>query len=291
VKDFTADNLTEEVIKAYTANATSPRIKEVFGSLINHLHAFVRDVELTEAEWFEAIQFLTATGKQCDDKRQEFILLSDTVGVSMLVDTINHPKGGAGTESTVLGPFYVEGAPDMPDGGDIRRRRLDRAETCLVTGRVTDEKGKAVAGATVDVWQTAANALYDVQDPDAPQWNLRGRFKTNETGAYAVVTEKPVSYSIPTDGPVGKMLDAAGRHAFRPAHIHFIVAAEGYQPLTTHVFVNGDDYLDSDAVFATKASLVGQFEPCDDGALAKQYGIEAPFTRLEFDFGLMPHAD
>lgn len=288
MKDFTADNLTDEVVKAYTANARSPRLKQVFESLIRHLHGFVKDVELTEAEWFEAIQFLTATGKKCDDKRQEFILLSDTLGVSMLVDAINHPKGGKGTESTVLGPFYVPGAPEMEDGADIRRRHLDEAEDCLVTGRVTDNHGEPVAGATVDVWQTAANALYDVQDASAPEWNLRGRFRTNDNGEYSLVTEKPVSYSVPTDGPVGQMLDAAGRHAFRPAHIHFIVSADGYEPLTTHVFVNGDAYLDSDAVFATKTSLVGDFEPCDDAALGKRYGLEAPFTRLDFDFGLMP---
>ena len=288
MKDITVDNLTEEVIKAYTANAQSPRLEAIFGSLIKHMHAFVKDVELTEAEWFNAIQFLTATGKKCDDKRQEFILLSDTIGVSMLVETINHPKGGAGTESTVLGPFYVPGAPDMPAGGDVRIRHLDGAETCLVTGAVTDDKGNAIAGATIDVWQTSANALYDVQDPDAPEWNLRGRFKTGEAGEYALVTEKPVSYAVPEDGPVGQMLDAAGRHAFRPAHIHFIVAAEGYEPLTTHVFVNGDKYLDSDAVFATKESLVGEFNVCTDDAVGAQYGIGTPFTRLEFDFGLMP---
>ena len=288
MKDFTADNLTDEVIKAYTANSQSPRLKTIFGSLIKHMHAFVKDVELTEAEWFETIQFLTARGKKCDDKRQEFILLSDTLGVSMLVDTINHPKGGTGTESTVLGPFYVPGAPDMPAGGDVRVRHLDDAETCLVTGRVTDDKGNAIPGATVDVWQTSANALYDVQDADAPEWNLRGRFKTSDAGEYALLTEKPVSYSVPEDGPVGRMLDAAGRHAFRPAHIHFIVDADGYEPLTTHVFVKGDKYLDSDAVFATKTSLVGEFNVCTDGTVGAQYGIETPFTRLEFDFGLMP---
>lgn len=287
MKDFTVDNLTEEVIKAYTSKAGSPRMEQIFKSLITHLHGFVKDVELTEAEWFEAIQFLTATGKKCDNKRQEFILLSDTLGASMLVDAINHPKGGAGTESTVLGPFYVPGAPEMPFGGDVRRRHLDEAKPCLVTGTVSSADGKPLAGATLDIWQTAANALYDVQDPSAPEWNLRGRFKTNADGAYALVTEQPVSYAVPTDGPVGEMLGAAGRHAFRPAHLHFMVAADGHQQLTTHVFVKGDDYLDSDAVFATKEKLVGDFKVCDDLNLAKQFGLAAPFIRLEFDFGLM----
>lgn len=287
MKDFTVENLTEEVLKAYSANPASPRMKQIFASLITHLHGFVKDVQLTEAEWFAAIGFLTDTGKKCDDKRQEFILLSDTLGVSMLVDAINHPKGGAGTESTVLGPFFVPGSPDLAHGADIRRRHLDQAETCLVTGRVTDHHGKALAGATLEVWQTAANGFYDVQDASAPEWNLRGRFTTNGDGEYALVTEKPVSYPVPTDGPVGRMLDAAGRHAFRPAHLHFMVKAEGYEPLITHVFVNGDPYLDSDAVFATKESLVGDFITCNDAAEAQRYGIEAPYSRLAFDFGLM----
>ena len=287
MKDFTVENLTEEVIKAYTANAVSPRMKQIFASLITHLHGFVKDVELTEGEWFEAIEFLTATGKKCDDKRQEFILLSDTLGVSMLVDALNHPKGGAGTESTVLGPFFIPGSPELPYGGDLRRRHLDEAVPCLVTGQVTDQSGKPLAGASLEVWQTAANGYYDVQDPSAPEWNLRGRFTTNGQGEYALVTEKPVSYPVPTDGPVGRMLAAGGRHAFRPAHLHFMVKAEGCEPLTTHVFVNSDQYLDSDAVFATKESLVGEFTTSTDAAEAQRFGIHAPYSRLRFDFGLM----
>lgn len=288
MQDFTADNLTGEVIKAYTAQAASPRLRRIFASLITHLHGFVKDVELSEAEWFEAIQFLTATGHKCDDRRQEFILLSDTLGVSMLVDAINHPKGGAGTESTVLGPFFVAGAPDLPYGADVRRRQLAEAEPCLVTGKVTDAAGIPLAGATLEVWQTAANGLYDVQDPGAPQWNLRGRFTTTADGAYALVTEKPVSYPVPTDGPVGRMLEAAGRHGFRPAHIHFMVAAPGHDTLTTHVFVDGDGYLDSDVVFATKHSLVGRFATSTDTELGARFGLSTPFTHLAFDFGLMP---
>ena len=287
MKDFTVENLTEEVIKAYTANAVSSRIKQIFASLITHLHGFVKDVELTEAEWFEAIEFLTATGKKCDDKRQEFILLSDTLGVSMLVDALNHPKGGAGTESTVLGPFFIPGSPELPYGGDLRRRHLDEAVPCLVTGQITDQSGKPLAGASLEVWQTAANGYYDVQDPSAPEWNLRGRFTTNGQGEYALVTEKPVSYPVPTDGPVGRMLAAGGRHAFRPAHLHFMVKAAGCEPLVTHVFVDGDPYLDSDAVFATKDSLVGEFTTSTDVVEAQRFGIPTPYSRLRFDFGLM----
>ena len=287
MKDFTVENLTEEVIKAYSANAVSPRMREIFTSLITHLHGFVKDVALSEAEWFAAIAFLTATGKKCDDKRQEFILLSDTLGVSMLVDALNHPKGGAGTESTVLGPFFVPGSPDLPFGGDLRRRHLDEAVPCLVTGQVTDQAGKALAGATLEVWQTAANGFYDVQDTSAPEWNLRGCLTTNEQGQYAMVTEKPVSYPVPTDGPVGNMLTAGGRHAFRPAHLHFMVKAEGCEPLVTHVFVDGDPYLDSDAVFATKESLVGEFTTSNDASEAQRFGLPTPYGRLRFDFGLM----
>lgn len=288
MKDFTVDNLTDEVIKAYTANVNEPRTAQIFESLIKHLHGFIRDVELTEDEWMTAIQFLTATGKQCDDKRQEFILLSDTLGASMLVDAINHPKGGAGTESTVLGPFFVPGAPSKEFGGDVRLQQLEQATPCLVRGKVTSADGTPLVGATLDIWQTAANALYDVQDSNAPEWNLRGRFSTNENGEYAIVTEKPVSYAVPTDGPVGQMLSAAGRHAYRPAHLHFLVEAVGHESLTTHIFVEGDDYLDSDAVFATKESLVGRFADCDDAAVGQAFGLEPPFSTLSFDFGLMP---
>ena len=287
MKDFTVENLTEEVIKAYSANAVSPRMQQIFAALITHLHGFVKDVELTEAEWFATIEFLTATGKKCDDKRQEFILLSDTLGVSMLVDALNHPTGGAGTESTVLGPFFVPGSPDLPYGGDLRRRHLDEAVPCLVTGQVTDQAGKALAGATLEVWQTAANGYYDVQDASAPECNLRGRLTTDDEGQYAMVTEKPVSYPVPTDGPVGSMLAAGGRHAFRPAHLHFMVKAAGCAPLVTHVFVSGDPYLDSDAVFATKESLVGEFTTSNDASEAQRFGLPTPYTKLRFDFGLM----
>ena len=286
MKDFTVDNLTESVVEAYTKNA-SPRMAVVLKSLIQHLHEFARDVELTEQEWFQGIQFLTETGKKCDAQRQEFILLSDTLGLSMMVDAINHPKGGKGTESTVLGPFYVEGAPEVDSGSNIIKRD-DGHEKVLVEGTVTDADGQPIAGATLDVWQTAGNKLYDVQDPTAPEWNLRAKIKANDDGTYAFISETPQSYSVPADGPVGKLLEAGKRHSMRPAHLHFIVAAKGYQALTTHIFVAGDEYLDSDAVFATKQSLVVDFKLCDDENLAKQYKMEGSFRRAQCDFGLMP---
>ncbi|MGR8949655.1 MAG: dioxygenase family protein [Gammaproteobacteria bacterium] len=285
MKDFTVENLTESVVEAYTEKA-SPRMKVVMKSLIEHLHAFARDVELTEAEWFEGIQFLTATGKMCDAQRQEFILLSDTLGLSMMVDAINHPKGGKGTESTVLGPFYVDGAPEVPSGSTIIKRD-DGHEKVVIEGRVTDADGNPLKGATLDVWQTAGNELYDVQDPTAPKWNLRAKIIANDDGSYSFLTETPQSYPVPNDGPVGQLLAVGKRHPMRPAHVHFIVRAEGYQPLTTHIFVAGDKYLDSDAVFATKHSLVVNFDDCSDSGVANRYGLSGPFKRAVCNFGLM----
>lgn len=289
MKDFTLENLTDVVVEAYCKNATSPRTAVLLEGLIRHLHTFAKEVELTEAEWFEAIQFLTATGKKCDGQRQEFILLSDTLGLSMVVDAINHPKGGKGTESTVLGPFFVDGAPEVESGSNLIKRDIG-GEKVIVTGSVTDADGKPLSGATLDVWQTAANQLYDVQDPDAPEWNLRAKIKAKENGEFSFVSEKPTSYPVPTDGPVGQLLSAGGRHAFRPAHLHFLVAAPGHESVTTHIFVEGDEYLDSDAVFATKAELVVKFETSNDASLAKAHGMEAPFTHVHYDFGLMSSA-
>jgi hydroxyquinol 1,2-dioxygenase len=274
------------VVDAYTTNAATPRSAEIIASLIKHLHAFAKEVNLTEAEWFEGIQFLTETGKKCDDKRQEFILLSDTLGLSMVVDAINHPKGGRGTESTVLGPFYVDGAPVVESGANIIKKD-NGGEVVLVTGKVTDPDGKPLRGATLDVWQTANNQLYDVQDPDAPEWNLRATIKAKDNGEFTFVSEKPTSYPVPTDGPVGRLLAAGGRHAFRPAHLHFIVKAPGYETVVTHIFVDGDPYLDSDAVFATKAALVAKFEPSSDQALASEHGLSVPFTQMHYEFGLL----
>ena len=289
MRDFTIENLTEIVLEEYGSKTKDPRFNKIVTSLISHLHDFVKDVELTEKEWFEAIMFLTKTGHTCDDKRQEFILLSDVLGVSMLVDAINHPKGGAGTESTVLGPFYVEGAPEMEDGASIIKQAYD-GEVSLIQGQVTDNNGAPIAGAKLDVWQTAGNGKYDVQDPDMPENNMRGVFKTDAEGCFSFVTEKPLPYSVPTDATVGELLRASGRHAMRPAHIHFIVSADGYESLTTHVFSANDEYLDSDAVFATKSSLIGDYQQSEDADLASKYNLPTPFTHLRFDMGLMPSA-
>jgi len=259
---FTEENSADAVI-ARLGNCADPRLKQIMESAVRHLHAFVKEVEPTQAEWFQAIQFLTATGQMCDDKRQEWILASDTLGVSMLVDAINHRRPGGATENTVLGPFHVADAPKRALGDMIC---LDeKGDTCVVSGVVTDETGAAVAGAVVDVWQTNDDGFYDVQQPDTqPDFNMRGMFETDAEGRYHFKTVKPIPYPIPTDGPVGKMLEATGRHPMRPAHIHFIVSAPGYETLVTHIFVKGDPYLESDAVFGVKESLIVDF--ASDGA-------------------------
>lgn len=276
-------NITERVLRSLE-QTPDPRLKTIMTSLIRHLHAFIREVELTEAEWFQAIQFLTRVGQMCDDKRQEFILLSDTLGVSMLVDAINHRAVGNATESTVLGPFYRPGAPELPPGASISRD--GRGEPAVITGRVLSTSGTPLANALLDVWEGADNGLYEQQDPNQPDMNLRGRFRTDVQGRYKIVAIKPVSYPIPDDGPVGEMLRALGRHPYRPAHIHFIVSADGHVPVTTHLFARGDPYLDSDAVFGTKDSLVVDFIRHDSAEEAARHGVKAPFYIAEYDFVL-----
>ncbi len=275
MRNLSEANLTEAAT-ARLARCEDPRFKAIMTSLIRHLHAFVREVELTEAEWLEGIKFLTATGQKCDSDRQEFILLSDVLGVSMLVDAINHRAPDGATESTVLGPFYIEGAPDLPAGADISHG--SPGEPTEVSGRVLSVEGKPIAGARLDVWQTAANGFYSTQDPNQDRFNLRGRFRTDAEGRYRFRTIKPVSYPVPTDGPVGRILNAMGRHPHRPAHIHFIVSAPGYERVATHVFANGDPYLDSDVVFGVKNSLVADFTPKRDGSMLE----------VHYDFGLKP---
>ena len=277
MRQFTEDTLTDAVV-ARLGRCEDPRFKQVMTALIRHVHAFVRETELSEAEWMAAIRFLTATGLACVGDRQEYILLSDVLGVSMLVDAINHRKPSGATESTVLGPFYAEGAPELPAGTDISHG--GPGEPTEVRGRVLTPAGKPIAGAVLDVWQTAGNALYSTQDPKQDRFNCRGRFRSGADGGFFFRTVKPVSYPVPTDGPVGKILNAMGRHPMRPAHIHFIVSAPGYEPVATHLFVNGDPYLDSDVVFAVKNALIVDFKPRPDGK-----GLE-----VSYDFGLKPAA-
>jgi len=282
--NLTEQNLVNAVLDKLEG-AKDPRFKQVMTSLIKHLHAFVRETELTEQEWMTGIQFLTATGKKCDGKRQEYILLSDTLGVSMLVDAINHRKPGGATETTVLGPFYVAGAKDMPLWADIARDAP--GEPAYVFGRVLDVGGKPIAGATIDVWQTDGEGFYDVQRPGGNESYARGKFTTAADGRYGFRTVKPVSYPVPTDGPVGKMLLGMGRHPYRPAHVHAIISAPGYEKVATHLFVKGDAYLDSDAVFGVKHSLVVDFKPRPAGPTPDGGKSAAPFCTAEYDFRLV----
>ena len=284
MSDMTEQKLVDAVLKKLES-AKDPRFKEVMTSLIRHLHAFVRETELTEAEWLAGIQFLTATGQKCDGKRQEYILLSDTLGVSMLVDAINHRKPGGATETTVLGPFYVPGAKNMPMWADIAQEAP--GEPAYVFGRVLDVGGKPIAGATIDVWQTDGEGFYDVQRPGGNESYARGKFTTAADGRYGFRTVKPVSYPVPTDGPVGKMLLGMGRHPYRPAHVHAIISAPGYEKVATHLFVRGDAYLDSDAVFGVKQSLVVDFKPQPAGQTPDGGRSTAPFCTAEYDFRLV----
>ncbi|MGE0060139.1 MAG: intradiol ring-cleavage dioxygenase [Dehalococcoidia bacterium] len=258
---FIEHELTDNVIAQFEG-ASNERLRQITASLVRHLHDFVRENEITLEEWRAGIDFLTKTGQKSDDKRQEFILLSDVFGVSILVDAMNHGAEGT-TESTVLGPFYVEGAPELPNGASIVNEGTG-GEPARFFGRVTDGNGNPVAGAELDVWSTAPNGLYDIQEPDKPQ-NMRGRFVTDADGRYEFRTAKPVSYPIPNDGPVGQLLVATGRHPYRPAHVHVIVTADGFEPLTTQLYTNDDPYIDSDAVFAVRKSLIIEYERAEDG--------------------------
>ena len=282
MRNLNEANLTDAVL-ATLEHAGEARFKEIIESLVRHLHAFVRETQLTEAEWFAGIQFLTATGQKCDDKRQEYILLSDTLGVSMLVDAINHRKPGGATETTVLGPFYVPGSNQLPMWSDVARG-LNGVPT-YISGRVSDVTGKPIAGATLDVWQTDGEGVYDVQREGASY--ARGKFVTGADGRYGFRTVKPVSYPIPTDGPVGKMLLRMGRHPYRPAHVHAIVSAPGCETVTTHIFVKGDRYLGSDAVFGVKDSLVVDFGEHAPGPTPDGGKSASPFCTAEYDFRLV----
>jgi protocatechuate 3,4-dioxygenase beta subunit len=252
---FAEENLTAEVL-AQLSNCKDARLKSVMEALIRHLHLFVREIEPTPDEWMAAIQFLTRTGQMCDDKRQEFILLSDTLGVSMLVDAINNRKPAGATESSVLGPFYAAGAPDATSDADLAP---GEGPGVRVTGSVKDTAGRPLPKAALDVWQTAPNGLYHMQDDGQDDFHLCAKVATDSAGTYRFRTLKPVSYSIPTDGPAGDLLRKVGRHSYRPAHIHFIVSAPGYKPVVTQLFTRGDSYLESDAVFGVKDSLVADY--------------------------------
>ena len=283
---FTEANSAEVVISRIAAD-TDPRLRQIVSVLVKHLHAAVKELEPSQDEWLQAIQFLTATGHKCDDWRQEFILLSDVLGVSMLVDAINNRKPSGASESTVLGPFHVDGAPELAMGADIC---LDqKGEPMLVRGRILDTEGKPINAAKIDVWQANDEGFYDVQQQGIqPEFNLRGVFRTGSDGAYWFRGVKPRYYPIPADGPVGQMLQALGRHPYRPAHLHYIITANGFAPLTTHIFDPDDKYIHSDAVFGVKQSLMAKFDWIDQPQAIADADMTTPFYLVEHDFVLAP---
>jgi hydroxyquinol 1,2-dioxygenase len=278
--------LTEAVVDSF-AGAGSERFKQVIGSLVEHLHSFVSDVELTEEEWFQGIDFLTRVGHMTDEKRQEFILLSDTLGVSMLVVGINNRRPEGATESTVFGPFFVEESPLVEQGGDLANGAP--GDPCFMEGRVLSTSGEPIADARVEVWQSDEDGFYDVQYEGLEDMRGRGHLITGDDGGYAFWSVLPVAYPIPHDGPVGELLTAGDRAPMRPAHVHFMVDAPGYGKLITHVFVDGDEYLDSDAVFGVKSSLVSPFERHEAGDAAPDGSTPGkPFYTMSFDLVLAP---
>lgn len=274
-----------EVVNSRIGENADERLKEVLSVVTKHLHAAVKELEPTHDEWFQAIRFLTQTGQMCTDWRQEYILLSDVLGVTMLVDAINHRRPAAATPNTILGPFYVEGAPHYENGANIC---LDhKGEPTLVRGRVLDIDGNPIAGATLDVWQTNDDGFYDVQQKgEQPEYNLRGVFTSDAEGCYWFQTVKPRFYPIPDDGPVGKLLRSLDRHPNRAAHMHFIVTAPGYDQVITHIFTPDCPYLKEDTVFGVKEDLVAEFNEVTDQSLAEQYGMPSPFLLSDWDFVL-----
>ncbi|WP_066270332.1 dioxygenase family protein [Hydrogenophaga palleronii] len=294
------NELTHAVLDRLTG-ASDPRFVQVMSSLIQHLHAFVREVDLTPDEWMKSIQFLTAVGQTCDDKRQEFILLSDTLGVSMMVVMLQQARAAMGggeqaaatesnelaTQATVQGPFYWEGAPEHALGANIAEGVV--GEPTYYSGRITNTAGQPLAGALLDIWSGDGDGFYDMQIAGASM-AARGRIRTDHEGRYRFWSIRPTFYPVPVDGPVGRMLDGMGRHPNRPGHIHMMVSAARHVPLTTHLFVAGSPYLDSDAVFGVRPSLIVDFQPHPAGSAPDGSTVATPFWSAQYDFVLEPSA-
>jgi hydroxyquinol 1,2-dioxygenase len=285
MREFNEQSITQAVIDRLD-QSDDPRFKRVITSLVTHLHDFVREVRLTEPEWLAAIEFLTDVGQTCTPKRQEYILLSDTLGVSVLVITLNHPADNGSAESTVLGPFYWEGAPDLPRGSNLAEGV--KGEPTFYSGRVLSADGTPLANALLDIWSGDGDGDYDMQIPGETGMKARGKIRTDAEGRYWFRSIRPTFYPVPTDGPVGRMLRKMGRHPNRPGHIHMIVSAAGHHPVTTHLFVAGSEYLDSDAVFGMKESLVAQFDRHLPGVGPGGVRMEVPFYTVNYDFRLRP---
>jgi catechol 1,2-dioxygenase len=281
-----AADITESVIRRFDA-CPDPRLREIMQAFVEHLHGFISQVELTPEEWTAAIRILTATGDITDTHRQEFILWSDTLGVSMLVDALANRLPAGATESTVLGPFYVPGSP-LRAFGESMLVEGSIGTPAWVHGRVLDTSGEPIAGAELDLWQNDADMLYAVQKQEGPEDHLRGRYRTREDGSFAFIAVRPVPYPIPDDGPVGRMLNATGRHPWRPAHIHAVVRAPGFRTVVTHLFDEQSEYLDSDTVFAVKPSLLRKFVERSADDPERPEGIVGDWVSLESDIVLVP---
>jgi hydroxyquinol 1,2-dioxygenase len=273
---------TKAVLKRWE-DIPDPRLREVMQSAIKHLHAFVSEVRPSGAEWFKAIEFLTQTGQKCDDKRQEFILLSDTMGVSMLVDEINNRRVAGATPSTVEGPFHIPDAPEVAHGASMAGSAP--GIPCFVSGTVRGLDGKPIAGAVLDLWQTDGEGLYEEQRRTTEPW-MRGIYKSQADGSYSVRTVAPISYTIPMDGPVGAFFGRTNMSHMRPAHIHFAISAPGYHGVVTHLFQKGDDYIENDVVYGVKAPLVVEFVKRPPGKAPNGEMVDSPFYEVKYDFVL-----
>lgn len=286
MRNVNQETLTQ-VFLDYCGPETSPRLRFLLEHLVNHLHDFVRETELTHAEWRKAIELLTKAGEITDDERNEFVLFSDVLGLSSLVDMIGSKPGA--TSSSVLGPFHILGAPDVAYGGDLKKD--NDGATVVVQGQVTGSDGKPLNDATIELWQTADNGLYSNQDQAQPEYNLRARLNVSDDGRYAVTTIRPAPYTVPDDGPVGELLHATGRHPWRPSHLHFIVSAPGYRTLVTEVFPDDDPYLDEDAVFGVREDLIMKYvEHSGSTPVADTFEaadrLTSPYYTVDFDFVL-----
>ena len=287
MRNVTKENITD-VFMGYLGDDVNPRLREVMGSLVKHLHDFAREVNLTHEEWNTGIAFLERAGEISDAERHEFVLLSDVLGLSSLVDMLHSTPEG--TSSSVLGPFHISGSPPLAVGGDMRKD-FD-APVLLVEGTVKDTDGNPIPGATLDIWQTAPNGLYSSQDPDQDTYSFHGLQTVGEDGRYAFTTVRPVEYTVPSDGPVGDILRACGRHPWRPSHLHYIAEADGFKPLVTEVFPEDDPYLDQDTVFGVRDDLVMSYQQMPAGSFPEtgfdlSGHVEGDYLKVTFDLVLV----
>lgn len=287
MRSVTRDNITD-AFAGYLGPDTDPRLRFLMVRLAQHLHDFARETRLTHDEWRKGLEVLRRTGDITTDERNEFVLLSDLLGLSSLVDMLHSPEGG--TSSSVLGPFHIAGAPPLPVGGDLKGDFA--GEVVLVEGTVRDPSGAPIPGAELDVWQTAPNGLYSSQDPAQATYSFHGLLTAGADGRYAFTTVRPVPYEVPTDGPAGELLRATGRHAWRPSHLHFIIKAPGFRSLVTEVFPDDDPYLDKDAVFGVRDDLIMHYEPQSAGSFPEGFAlsgkVDGTWSRVTFDLTLIP---